>query len=242
MNKNYQIVIVSNGQPDAPYFCLEQFFKSLAGEQIIVLGNDFPNFHLSDRPRILYNAFQQGVITAPKVLFCDSWDLVFVDKPKILFDKWEAMECDLAVSAEKNCFPGDYVEQFDKAAPEGTSYKYINCGTILGHSEAFYETLKSMDAPNQPSDYRMGNGQMFHFNEQKYWHEEWIKQPVNIKIDYAQNIAQCLQDVRADELEFMNDGRIRNIEQNAFPSIQHFNGGSKTAGLREPILKHLNLL
>lgn len=242
MSKDYQIVIVSNGQPNADYFCLNEFYKSLEGEEIIMLGNNFPNFHLSDRPRILYDAFQQGVFTSPKILFCDSWDLVFVDKPPVLFDKWAAMKCDLTVSGEKNCFPDYFKDDFDKAAPEGTSYKYINCGMILGHTEAFYEALKSMDAPNQPSDYRMENGQMFHYNEQRYWHEEWVKQKVNMKIDYTQDLTQCLQDVTAYELELMEDGRIRNIEQNTFPSCQHFNGSSKTAGLRIPILSHLKLI
>lgn len=249
MNKDYQIVVVSSGLPNAPYYCLNEFYKSLSGEQIIQLGGDFPNFHLSDRPRILYDAFQKGIFTAPKILFCDSWDLVFVDKPEVLFNKWEAMECDLGISGEKNCFPDDYKEQFDKTAPEWTSYKYINCGLVLGHTEAFYEALKSMDALNHPYDYwDAENNRMFHYNEQKYWHEEWLKQPVNIKIDYRQDLAWCMQDVSMDDVVFWGGGnkeieinKIKNKETGTSPSIIHWNGSSKTNGTMEPILKHLNL-
>jgi hypothetical protein len=35
---------------------------------------------------------------------------------------------------------------------------------------------------------------------------------------------------------------IRNKETNTFPSILHWNGGSKSAGTMQPILQHLNLL
>ncbi len=251
---NYTLVIISNRVPSENYFTYFQFYKSLEGEQILNLCDHYPNVYknLSDRPRMLYKAFEDGLIKTEKILFCDSWDLVFVDKPDIIFEKWQDMKCDIAISAEKNCFPADYKEQFDKVAPTDTSYKYINCGTVLGYSDAFFEMLVSMDANYHPYDYYIPEqGMMHHFNEQLYYHQEFFKQPVNIKIDYYQNIAQCMQDVALDELSLFGGGsmepgsqmitKIRNKETNSFPSIIHWNGSSKSAGTREPILKHLSL-
>ncbi len=152
------------------------------------------------------------------------------------------MECEIAISTEKNCFPGDYREKFDEINPP-TSYKYINCGTVLGYSDAFYEMLKSMDAPNHPEDFWMQDEQKtHHYNEQIHFHHEFFKQPVNIKLDYYQNIANCMQNVLPEELDFSEEGRIRNIECNSYPSIIHLNGQSKDQyGIRELCLNHLKL-
>ncbi len=245
MNKSeYTIVIISNRRPSEPYFTYDEFYKSLEGEEILNLCHYFPNVYrnLSDRPRMLYAAFMNGLIKTEKILFCDSFDLCFVDKPNIVFEKWADMKCDLAISAEKNCFPDDYREQFNAAAPSNTSYKYINCGTVLGYSEAFFEALKSMDASNHPYDYWIPEEQRnFHYNEQIHWQSEFFKQPVNIKMDYYQNIANCFQDVLPEELDFSGE-RFKNIECNTYPSIAHFNGNSKDRyGVRELVLKSMNL-
>ncbi len=243
MNKDYQIVVVSSGTPNAPYFCLDAFYKSLAGETILLLGQNFPNFHLSDRPRILHDAIKNGAVSTEYIIFCDSWDLFFVDKPEVIIEKHLANNCDITISAEKNCFPDDYREHFDKVAPKDTSYKYLNCGTVIGRTDAFFALLESMDAANQPYDYfDQEKGGMFHYNEQKYYHEEFVKQKLNIKLDYYQDIANCMQDVLPEELDFSGE-KIRNIECNTYPSIIHMNGNSKDAhGIRELTLKHYGYL
>ncbi len=125
MNKDYTICIISNRRPHEPYFCYDQFYKSLEGEEILNLSHFYPNDYknLSDRPRMLYKAFEDGVIKTEKVLFCDSWDLIFIDKPDVIFEKWKDMKCEIAITTEKNCFPGDYKERFDEVAPKDTSYK-----------------------------------------------------------------------------------------------------------------------
>lgn len=237
---DYQIVIIANSIPTAPYYCWDAFCKSLDGETVTILGNDGSYKNLSDRPRILHKAFKDGIIKANNILFCDAWDLFFVDKIPTLFEKHNKNNADLTISAEKNCFPDDVKKEYDKLNIP-TSYKYLNCGVIIGNSEAFYTCLESMDAPNHPFDYWMPNEQkMHHYNEQLHWAKEYLKQPVKIALDYTQDITWCLQDVKIDDVDFTGE-KIKNIETGTTPSCLHMNGGSKTAGLREPILSHYKM-
>ena len=246
MNKNYQIVIVVDRVPLEPYFCFDAFQKSLEGEHITVLGwgtGEYKN--LSDRPRMMHRAFKAGAFTKPNIIYCDAWDLFFVDKPEVLFEKHNALGGDLTISTERNCFPDDLKKVFDahaEARGETSSYKYLNCGFFIGKTDALYAVLNSMDAENTPTDYwDEEKGAMHHYNEQVLFQKEYFKQTVNIKLDYKQDLVWCMQDVTQNDVELAGR-KICNVETDVYPSVIHFNGGSKTAGLREPILKHFNYL
>ncbi len=252
MNKDYTICIIASHAPHQEYYCFNSFLKSLDGEPLTVLGwgtGEYKN--LSDRPRIFYNAIKARAIKTKNLILSDCWDMVFVDSPEIVFEKHKANNCDITFSAEKNPFPSEAREQFDAIAPVNTSYKYLNCGTIVGKTEAILTMLEDMDAPNLPVDYFIQEEQkMFHYNEQKFYMDSFFRQPVSMKLDYSQDIANCMQDVTMDEISMFGGGsmetgtvaKIRNKETNSIPSIIHWNGSSKTAGTMEPILKHLNLL
>ena len=243
MSNDYTIAIVQDKIPTEPYYCLSEFYKSLEGENIVVLGTggkeEFNG--LSDRPRIFYNAIKNGLIKTKYIFALDCFDLVFVDKPEVVLEKHFLLNANISIGAEKNCFPNDYREQLDEIAPRNTSYKYLNCGTVIGETDALLALYESMGAQNKPRDYfDVGKGHTIHFNEQGWYMEQYLLQPVKIALDYNQNICNCLQDVTLGELDFSEE-RIRNIECNTTPSIWHWNGGSKTAGTQEVILKHLKL-
>ncbi len=247
MNKDYEIVIIADREPTAPYFCFDAFKRSLAGENVTVLGwgtGEYKN--LSDRPRMMHKAFKRGAFKKPNIIYCDAWDLFFVDKPEVLFEKHNALGGDLTVSTEKNCFPDDLKKVFDahaEARGETSSYKYLNCGFFIGKTDALYAVLNSMDAENTPTDYwDEAKGAMHHYNEQILFQKEYFKQVVNIKLDYKQDICNCMQDVLPEDLDFSGE-KVRNIECDTYPSVIHMNGNSKDAhGIRELTLKHYNYL
>src|SRR5438045_4192436 len=117
MDKNYEIVIIANRPPTENYYCFQEFIKSLGDEKIKVLGwgtDEYKN--LSDRPRMMHRAFKAGAFTKPNIIYCDAWDLFFVDKPEVLFEKHNALGGDLTISTEKNCFPDDLKKVFDAHA------------------------------------------------------------------------------------------------------------------------------
>ncbi|MES2382377.1 MAG: glycosyltransferase domain-containing protein [Bacteroidota bacterium] len=247
MDKNYQIVIVSTKKPEADYFTYDEFYKSLEGEEIINLG-DWGMKGLSDRPRLLYRAIKEGRVNKKYTIFCDSWDLVFVDSPEIIIQKHLDFGNDVTISAERNSFPEDLKNEFDNLGTP-TTYKYLNCGVIVGETEMILKYLGDMDAENIQQDY-WDVDHTVHINEQLEYQKSFLRQPIKIGLDYMQDICWCMQDVDMDEvlLSFkLNEEsqpigtEVRNKETKTFPSIIHWNGGSKSGNTMQPILKHLKL-
>lgn len=238
---DYTIVTISNRSPTENYYCLNQWHQSVQGTNHIVIKEmGTPYRGLGDKPRFVYRAIKQGLIKTKYIIFCDCWDLVFASTPEEIIEKYLAFNSDLVISAEKNCFPEDLKEEFDKL-PYTSSYRYLNSGMIVGTTDSLLTTLEAMDAENIPNDYfdkeRNCN---FHYNDQKLYQDIFLQQPVKITLDYNQIIANSLHQVKIEELDF-SEKRIRNIETGSYPCVLHMNGSAKSDGLREPILKHLGL-
>lgn len=195
---------------------------------------------LCDKAKFVYRAIKGGHIRAKYILFSDCWDLVYAAKPEEVIERYLEFNADLVISSEKTCFPENLKEDYDKL-PFTSSYKYLNSGMIVGRTDSLYTTLEAMEVENIPNDYfDAEKGHNIHFNDQFEYQKIFLKQPVNIKLDYNQVIANSLHEVTIDELDF-SEKRIRNIETNSTPCVLHFNGSAKTNGLREPILQHLGL-
>lgn len=237
----YKLVTVANRRPTENYYTFDEFFKSLHGEQIFVLGTQ-PNEYggLGSKPRLLYNAIKGGLFNDVKhLIFCDCFDLVFAVEPSRLFRKYKQFAAPLVISSEKNCFPSDLKDEFDAMHKGESPYKYLNSGMVVGEVEAMLTVLESMDAKNIPNDYWDGE-KMVNPNDQEYYQKEYLKQPVPIVLDTYQILCNTLHDVTADELDFSGE-RIANKTTKTYPCSFHLNGGAKTGGLREPILNHLKL-
>jgi hypothetical protein len=241
---NYKVVTISNRIPKEDYYTYNQFFKSLRDTEPLVLGQKPGEYtSLSDKPRILYNAIKNGLIKEEIIVFVDCWDVVFVDKMQAIVDKFIEYSTPIIIGAEKNCFPGNFKPEYDRLNHGNSVYRYLNSGVIIGVTEAIMTVLEAMDAPNLPIDYYDPRKDAnFHFNDQAMYMDIFLRQPVEMKLDYDCYIAQNMQDVTEDEINFRFDNRILNEKTNTLPSIVHWNGGSKTGWSREPILKHLNLL
>lgn len=242
MSDVFTIVTVCNRVPTEPYYCLDAFIKSMQGSNHIVLGTQpYEYTGLGSKPKLLYKAIKAGLIKTKYLIFCDCWDLVFTGKPeKILQNYFNCFVSPLVISSEKNCFPSDLKEQYDALNPK-TSYAYLNSGMIVGEVDAMLAVLEAMDLENVPDDYRNEDGSMTHINDQFLYQQIFLKQPVKMVLDYKQLLCNTLHEVKIGELDFSGE-MIRNKETNEYPCAFHMNGSAKTDGLREPILKHLNLL
>lgn len=242
---DFRLVTVANKRPAEWYYTFDEFFKSLGDNEILVLGTHAGQYGgLGSKVRLLYNAIINGEIKEKYIIFCDCFDLVFAVPPEYLYNYYRMWfpNVPLVISAEKNCFPSDLKEEYDKLHNGSSPYKYLNSGMIVGEVSAMISVLESMDAKNVPNDYWDAEKNcMVNPNDQFYYQQEFLKQPVEIYLDREQILCNTLHSVKLEELSFEPQG-IRNIETGRVPCAFHFNGSAKTDGLREPILKHLNLL
>lgn len=236
---NYTIVSICNRIPIEDYYCFHEFKKSIEGTNNLIIQAIKTQYQgLCDKPKFVYRAIKEGHIKTKYIIFCDSWDLVFCTTPEEIILKFLGMDCDLVISAERNCFPADLKEEYDKL-PATSSFKYLNSGMIVGYTDKLLETLEAMEVEKIPDDYWDGEKNI-HFNDQKFYQDIFLKQPVRIKLDYDCSLSIPLHQVKLDDLDF-SESRIRNVETESYPCTFHLNGGAKTGGLREPILSHLNL-
>jgi hypothetical protein len=241
---DYKIVTIANRRPAEPYYCFDEFFRSLNGEQVFILGSQPGQYNgLGSKPRLLYEAIVGGLFNDVKhLIFCDCFDLVFAKPPMFLFNRYKEFRSPLVISSEKNCFPADLKYKFDERHKGDSPYKYLNSGMIVGEVEAMLAVLESMDAKNIPSDHwDEEKNCMVNPNDQEYYQHEYIKQPVPIALDTYQVLCNTLHDVTIDELDFSEEA-IANKTTKTYPCSFHLNGGAKTGGLREPILEHLKLI
>jgi len=196
---------------------------------------------LTIKPKWLYRAIKENYIPTKYLIFTDSWDLVFSVSPQEIIDTYKLFDCPIVISAEKNCFPGTYKQQFDELdliAP----YCYLNSGAIIGETEAILHCLEQMDLPNVPGDYfDVDKGQQINPEDQSMWQQTFLNQPVKISLDCDQLICQTLHDAKIEDFDFSEE-KIKNNITGTYPCMWHFNGGAKDGPLREPILKHLGLL
>lgn len=248
-----RIVTIANWFPPQEYYCYNSLFKSVGNNEILILGNEQGEYTgLSDKPRILYNAIKEGKITEKYIIFIDAFDVVFADTIEGIMDKFMSFGCPVVIGAERNCFPDNFRKEYDRLQST-SSFKYLNSGVIVGETEAILTILEAMDAQNLPRDYHDPNkGYNHHFNDQAYYMDIYLRQPVEMKLDYQCLIAQNMQDVTMDDIilyggiypnaDTKDIFNILNKETNTTPSIIHWNGGSKSAGTMQSILKHLNLL
>lgn len=241
---NYQIITVSNREPREWYYLTEQFKRSLNGhpyKNIAYLEDDWWR-GLNTKPKWLWRAINDGTINSEYIIFTDSWDLVFMAEPEEIMETYGFFGADVVVSAEKNCFPADTKDGFDKF--ETTSpYKYLNSGFIVGKTESILKCLEAMDLPNLKDDYfDEERNCAVHGNDQWEWQKIFLKQPAHIELDRMQILCQTLHDADMNDFDFIGK-RMRNKVTNSYPCVAHFNGSSKDKNeIRNPILQHLKLI
>lgn len=244
--KDFEVVTVSSHMPAQDYYCYDQFIKSLQRElcKPIILGSPETFKGLGSKPKLLLKAIQDKTVDAKHIIFADSWDLVFARSPQEVIEEFKYFNAPFVCSAERNCFPSDLKDEYDKFECD-TTFKYLNSGFIVADTEALLAVLESMDLSNVPDDYfDEVKNEMVHINDQFLFQQAFLKQPVKMALDYHQELSQTMHMVKIEELALMkqgNDPVIMNIETMSTPCTYHFNGGSKTSGTREIILKHLVL-
>jgi hypothetical protein len=243
---SFKVVTCCTHIPRQDYYCFESFVKSLEGNEAFNLASMSAILKegwggLATKTKWLKKALQQNLITEDILIVTDCFDVVFSRPLDKLIEAYRDYNKPIVASTEKNYWPEEGLKpDFDKHNFQ-TSFKYLNSGMIVGERDAFVEILESMDLDNYPDDHRKEDGTMFHSNDQFLYQNEFVKHPEIIGLDYLCKVNQSMNDVKEDEIGFI-EGGIKNIETGSEPASVHWNGGSKTDWSMEKILTHLNLL
>lgn len=237
----YDVISISNKRPEAWYYLFDEYIKSLGSYHPKIFQPSYWG-GLSTKPKFLHYLIKEKHINTSHIIFTDCWDLVFAAEPDEIIEMYRIMNIPIVISSEANCFPDDLKAEFDERKPP-TKYKYLNSGFICGETEAILYCLEKMDLPNMQDDHYDPIKQCnVHPNDQFFWQQIAIKYPELITLDYKQILSQTLHGESIDNFDF-SKARIKNNLTGSYPCTFHFNGGSKDdMSLREPILKHLNLL
>ncbi len=119
-----------------------------------------------------------------------------------------------------------------------TSYRYLNSGFSVGFVEDYVRLLENMHLEQIPDDYVAENGDRIGPNDQLYYQQQFLAQPVTMALDSHCEIAQTLHGVGPDELDFSGE-RIRNVETGSYPLVFHANGAKEV--WKDKILEKLGL-
>lgn len=241
---SYTIATVSSQQPTAWYNLKNEFYQSLNGREVVTINySDEIWDGFNKKPKWLYRAIKEKLIDTRYLIFTDSWDVVWAAEPKEVMARYFSFGTDIVINAEKNCFPSHFKERFDEKCLAPTDFKYLNSGFIVGKTISILACLEAMDLPNMLGDhFDAEKNCVINPEDQSKWAEMYLQQPVSIALDFHCTLSQTLHEANMDDFDFSGE-RIKNIVTNSYPCVFHLNGSAKDKlHIRNPILKHLNLL
>lgn len=234
----FEVIAVANKWPEADYYCFSEFIESLekwgCAPSILGMGEKWGG--LMTKPRLLIN-YLKNECKSEAVICVDAFDAVFAKDPQVIVDEWlTASGGKWTAGAERNCFPDQSLA--DKHPESDSSYRYLNSGFIISTKDDMIAVLESMNLDSIPDD--GVDPDNWHPNDQHYYMVEFLKQPVTMGLDTGTRYVWNLCGVDQSNFDFGVDVPINRETSNA-PGVYHFNGGSKTDGMQEKILKHLKL-
>lgn len=253
MSTVLQIVAVADGYPHHDYLIrgYEAFLKSSRryGFEPVMLGWGHPWQGLGSKPKLLKKAIETGVVRADHILFCDSFDVAFAMDPTYLLERYKnhlAEDFRIVWNAEKNCFPeANWAEHHP---PSKTPWRFLNSGLSIGDTQAYHQIFTEMKVDEWPDDYQKTDGSWHHTNDQHLIMEKFLfgqcgDHELKMGLDTECSMFQTIIGLENSEFDLIDfEGMLfHNLVTDQIPGAIHFNGPAKTAGLMEPILKHLDL-
>lgn len=136
------------------------------------------------------------------VLFCDGYDVMFVDDLQTIKDRFFGFDCDILFAAERNCWPQPILAaQFPMTS---SPYKYLNSGLYIGKVGMLKQFLNEAIADEH--------------DDQLWMQKRFLSvSDINVKLDYEGYIFQCDDDVSFNGVQVSNGM--------CCPCIYHGNGG-----------------
>ncbi len=225
------VITVSSHKPPQSYYCYDEFFetcRAYGNSPINLCRHPSEYRNLVSKPKLLQKYLLAGNVKHKYLIFSDCWDVVFVESPEKILERFLTLNTSIVFNAQRTIFP--YIaELVDKYPDTGTPFRYLNSGFFVGETEAVIALLKHMKLENVGDDYRKPDGSMHHENDQDNFMRAFVEQPVPMKIDFNCEIAQTLHGEVIEDFEVTKTDKIRvkNKITNAYPMALHGNGSGK---------------
>lgn len=161
-------------------------------------------------------------------LYTDGWDTFALAPPEEVLAKFEAMQCKILISAEKNCYPLKETAALYPPCP--WEWKYVNGGGFMGDCEMFCEM------------YEDGTIDKVHErNDQQWLAEEYCARYYDekVKLDTRCEIFQTIAFEGTEDFSRYAQGsdkhdgnwpdrlRLMNNKTNSFPVFIHGNAHTR---------------
>ena len=159
------------------------------------------------------------------ICFIDAYDVLLFTNEEEILSKFYNYDCDLLLSSELNCYPGEnilrYNAIYDKLGMDKmTNFKYVNSGGYIGYKRALQELFDWKPVEEIIDIIQLGGDQNY-FTE--YYLEYACVTEKRIKVDMFQRIFQSVYKIYFEDIEFKN-GRVVNTILKETPCFVHFNG------------------
>ncbi len=216
------------------YWALVNSLRRLGCAPTTLAYNDSSFAGLMSKPFFFCNWLKTNRPTG-HVILCDAWDVIFTEHPDSLVERCKSLHGDAVVfNAERSCWPrADLAEHFPDT---GTPWRYLNSGFICGPSERVLAMLEALDIESIGFDRPDGKGGRFEPNDQGYFQELFLKQPVPMALDGKCEIAQSFSGCDMNDFEITAQGVLNKVTGTR-PGVAHFNGGSKN-NVPQEIIQH----
>ena len=137
------------------------------------------------------------------VVFADGYDVLFLDDPHTIIERFRGFNCDILFAAERQCWPDATMADYFPLSE--TPYRFLNSGLYAGevrHLKRFFNV-------------RVANDE----DDQLWCQKRFLEYPedLSIALDYEGYIFQCDDDVT------VHNGQVFNGI--CAPCIYHGNGG-----------------
>jgi hypothetical protein len=147
------------------------------------------------------------------VMFVDAFDVLIVADKEIILEKFLHMNSPFIMSAEKNCFPFEWLAPEFPASP--TAFKYPNSGSFIGYVRVLKEWLEALAPINKNA------------SDQGQIGKQFIKGPQFFTFDYTCELFLPLFMVEDSEVVIdLESGVVRCLPTNSTPYVIHANGKS----------------
>lgn len=217
------VITISEKKPVEPYYCFREFSESLSrfGHTPTILGWNQPYIGLMSR--LKKGLPHLKTINDEHVIITDCWDVLFLESPVAIVDRFRQFGKPIVWSSERTLFPPADYGQY----PEGIGdSRFLNCGFGVGEREAFIAIFEHMKVMDVPDDFIQPNGQWKHFLDQEYLNHAFVEQFVPMTLDYESVLCQNFWQTKPGEIELGE--RARNTTTGSYPMVLHWNGPAKT--------------
>lgn len=163
------------------------------------------------------------------VLFIDAYDVLLSGPENEILEKFYKYNCNILFSAELNCYPEKFKNNFDSIYPS-IKNRYLNAGGYIGYVKYLKQIFEWKPLQDISDICKHGGDQtylmVYYLNNCKN---------LNLKIDHGSEVFQSMHLISWDEIVFKN-GRLHNTVMKSNPCFVHFNGGTWRTNTKENIM------